>query len=130
MALLKFPDDTRNPIECADWMELQVLLSPERRCSVAAVERNIKRLSLSDEKRAIQQIAETETASSEVLGEIKRRQQAATAAYPFSLSGTELILSGDIKDFAAYIFCLCLSRFGWKHRKGGKTFPRRMFEDL
>lgn len=130
MTLLRFPEDARNPIECADWMELTALVSPEHRCSIAAVERNLRRLSSYDEKRAIQQNAEVDAACAEVLGEIKRRQQAATLAYPFRLVGTELDVVGKIEDYAAYVFCLCLSWFGWKQRRGKKIFPRRMFEDL
>ena len=130
MTSLSFPDNSKNPLDCADWLELAALLSEEHRCSIAAVERNLKRLSTYDDKRTIQQNANVESACAEVLGEIRRRAQAAMAAYPFRLEGTDLILSGKARDYAPYLFCLCLSWFGWNNRKGQRVFPRRMFEDL
>src|SRR5258708_26009559 len=130
MVSLKFPENSKNPIECADWMELKALLSAEHRCSIAEVERSLKRLSAYDADRTIQQNAKVETACAEVLGELQRRTIAADTAYPFTLVGTEIVLSGTPEGYAPYIFCLCLSWFGWKQRKGNKVFPRRMFEDL
>jgi len=111
-------------------MELTALISPERRCSISAVERNLKRLSSYDAGRAMQQNASIDAACAEILGEIKRRVQAAGNAYPFTIDGTALVLSGKARDYVPYIFCLCLSWFGWKAKKGNKIFPRRMFEDL
>jgi hypothetical protein len=130
MVSLNFPKNAKNLLACADWMELTALVSKEHRCSIAAVERNLKRLSAFDAQTTIQQIASLETACAEVLGEIKRRAQAGGEAYPFGINGTEIALSGELKNHAPYIFCLCLSWFGWTQRKGQKVFPRRMFEDL
>jgi hypothetical protein len=130
MSKLKFPENTTSALDCADWMELATLVSPERRCSIAAVERNLKRLSTYDSTNAMQQAASIENACAEVLGEIKRRAKAAQSAYPFSLDDSSIALSGDVREFVPYIFCLCLSWFGWKAKKGKKVFPRRMFEDL
>jgi hypothetical protein len=130
MALLKFPENTNNPLECADWMELAALVSPERRCSIATVERNLKRLSAYDAKSAIQQNANVEAACGEILGEVRRRALASAGAYPFTVENTGILVTGDVKDYSPYVFCLCLSWFGWRQRKGNKTFPRRMFEDL
>jgi len=130
MTLLTFPQNARNSLECADWMELKALTSPSHSCGIASVERNLTRLSAYDDRRAIDQISRVETACSEVLGEIGRRRIAAAVAYPFRLRGTDLCLSGSVEDFSSYVFCLCLSWFGWKARKGRRVFPRRMFEDL
>lgn len=130
MQILRFPDDPKNPLECADWMELAALVSPERRCSIAKVERNLKRLSAYDAKTTIQQNANVEAACGEVLGEVKRRLLAADIAYPFTVDSSGILVKGDIWAYSPYIFCLCLSWFGWRQRRGSKTFPRRMFEDL
>ncbi|MGH9697849.1 MAG: hypothetical protein ACRD5R_05825 [Candidatus Acidiferrales bacterium] len=130
MAALRFPQNPRNFLECADWMELKALVSPSRSCSIALVERNLTRLSAYDDHRAIDQIARVEIACSEILGEIGRRRLAAAVAYPFKLRGTDLYLSGSVEDFTCYVFCLCLSWFGWRPRSGRRVFPRRMFEDL
>lgn len=130
MTKLKFPENATNPLECADWMELTALISPERRCSISAVERNLTRLSSYDGGSTIQQNAKIDAACGEILGEIKRRVFAAKSAYPFKIEKTALVLAGSVRDFVPYIFCLCLSWFGWKARKGSKVFPRRMFEDL
>jgi len=130
MQLLKFPENTNNPLGCADWMELAALISPERRCSIATVERNLKRLSAYDAKTTIQQNANVETACGEILGEVRRRALAAATAYPFIVDSAGILVAGNVEDYAPYVFCLCLSWFGWKQRRGNKTFPPRMFEDL
>lgn len=130
MPRLKFPENTTSPLECADWMELTALTSPERRCSIALVERNLKRLAAYDSRTTIQQNAKVEAACAEVQGEIARRSQGAVEAYPFALLGTSIALRGKTEDYSPYVFCLCLSWFGWKQRRGNKIFPRRMFEDL
>lgn len=130
MAKLKFPENATNPLECADWMELTALISPERRCSISAVERNLTRLSSYDGGNTIQQRSRIDAACGEILGEIKRRVLAAKAAYPFKIEGTALVLVGKAREYVPYIFCLCLSWFGWKAKKGNRIFPRRMFEDL
>ncbi len=129
MIRLKLPE-AANPLDWADWLELVALVSPERRSGIAAVERNLKRLSRFDSERTIQQNSSVEAVCADVSGELERRAVAAGGAYPFRLDGGELVFSGDIKTHAAYIFCLCLSWFGWKQKKGNKIFPRRMFEDL
>jgi hypothetical protein len=128
--LLKFPENTNNPLDCADWMELVALVSPEGRCSIAAVERNLKRLSAYDASTTMQQNSKVEAACGEILGEMKRRALAAGGAYPFAVESAGIVTNGDASKFAPYIFCLCLSWFGWQQRRGNRTFPRRMFEDL
>ena len=130
MRLLKFPENTNNSLDCADWMELAALVSPEGRCSIAAVERNLKRLSAYDASTTMQQNSKVESACGEILGEVKRRALAADSAYPFAVESTGILTRGDVRKFAPYVFCLCLSWFGWQQRRGNKTFPRRMFEDL
>ena len=130
MALLRFPGNSNDAIACADWMELSALVSREGRCSIAQVERNIKRLSVYDERRAIEQNAGIEARCTDVLSELSRRIVAAAEAYPFVLEGSDLVRVGDLASHAPYIFCLCLSWFGWRQKKGAKKFPRRMFEDL
>jgi hypothetical protein len=130
MQLLKFPENANDPLQCADWMELSALVSPERRCSISAVERNLKRLSTYDAKSVIQQNANVEAACGEILGEVRRRVYAARRAYPFTVDSPGVLVAGKAEEHAAYIFCLCLSWFGWKQRKGKKNFPPRMFEDL
>jgi hypothetical protein len=129
MIRLKLPE-AANPLDWADWLELVAVVSSEHRSGIAAVERNLKRLSRFDSDRTIKQISDVEAVCADVSGELDRRAVAAGEAYPFKFEGTELVFSGNIKTHASYIFCLCLSWFGWKQRKGNKTFPRRMFEDL
>ena len=69
MQKLKFAEDATNPLECVDWMELVTLISPEKRCSVAAVERNLRRLTAYESSTTIQQNADIEGACAEILGE-------------------------------------------------------------
>jgi len=130
MPPLKFPENSTNPLDCADWMELIALTSAERRCSIATVERNLKRLSAYEAQTTIQQNMAVEAACADIQGEIKRRAQGARDAYPFDLDSNSVVLRGKPNDYVPYIFCLCLSWFGWKQRRGNRIFPRRMFEDL
>src|SRR5256885_7754 len=112
MRELSFPDNSKNYLECSDWMELTAFVSSARRCNVSAVERNLRRLSAYEGGRTTQQIAGIEGACADVLSELRRRADAACDAYPFELNGGELLFVGDPLNHAAYIFCLCLSYFG------------------
>jgi hypothetical protein len=65
-----------------------------------------------------------------VLTELRDREKAAGKGYPFSLSGDLLSLKPEWEKYPSYVFCLCLSYFGCKEKKGTKSFPRRWFEHL
>lgn len=129
---LHFPDSPKNVLDCADWLELIALISPEKDSSIAEIERNLKRLSAyqGTGRSNVQQDSSIEGACAEVLAELRRRAKAAGPAYPFRIDNTRLLLKGGVDNYPEYVFCLCLSWFGWTPRKGRKVFPRRMFEDL
>jgi hypothetical protein len=69
-------------------------------------------------------------ALAQVFFEIEDRAKAAGDGYPFELAGGLLKLRSEPKDFPAYLFCLVLSYFGWKPRKGDPINPRDLFEEL
>jgi hypothetical protein len=134
MKTLPFPTDPKDPIECADWLELTAMVSAEKDAAFANLERNLKRLGVyagrSPNASTLEEDARIESACSEVKAELFRRSLAAGVAYPFEVATGRIIFVGLKSESAAYVFCLCLSWFGWQPRKGGKVFPRRLFEDL
>jgi hypothetical protein len=132
MPRLGTPEDLTDTLVLADWLELTALASKEHAASFGSLERMLKRAGIYEKPdgRNIEQDARVEKACADVELEIRRRVKAAAAAYPFTMDSNRLLLRGAAADYPAYVFCLCLSWFGWTPRKGTKTFPRRMFEDL
>jgi hypothetical protein len=121
MLCLEFPKSRSRPEDLADWLELASIQADDRNASAGDLERELKRLGQRD--------------SEEVLGnvftEIDRRERAAGAtAYPFQRKNTYIELKADARRFPAYVFCLALSYFKWKTRKGAPENPWLLFEEL
>ena len=123
MLQLPLPDDSDNPIKLADWLELYALISADSSASEGNLERALQRSGQYKTERI-------DALCAEVVSELGPRATAARRAYPFSLYEGVLSLKGNKEDFITYIFCLCLSYFGDKHKKRDQVFPRRLFEDL
>jgi hypothetical protein len=124
MFQLPLPKDSEDdPIKLADWLEIYALLSADLSSSRGDLESALQRTGSFLP-------VEIETICADVFSELRPRAIAAPRAYPFAVDGGLLSLKGKKVDFISYIFCLCLSYFGWQQTKGNKIFPRRMFEDL
>lgn len=124
--MLPLPDAPTDRIRLADWLELCALGSPDGNASAGDLESALKRGALLDEDgpEAIQQKL------MEVFEELEERVNAAQSAYPFTVSAPMISLRLDWREYPAYVFCLCLSYFGYKHKKGSKDHPRRWFEHI
>jgi hypothetical protein len=121
LPLPKYSED--DPIKLADWLEIYALLSADSSSSRGDLESALQRTGSFNP-------VDIETICADVFSELGPRSTAARRAYPFEVAGGLLSLKGERVDFISYIFCLCLSYFGWQQSKGKTIFPRRMFEDL
>lgn len=121
--MLPLPKEPTNPIKLADWLEINAQLAADHNMSSGDLRSAIR-------TAALLSIKKEELLILDVFSEIDRRFSAAGLAYPFDISGGVLTAKRRYKKFLPYLFCLCLSYFGWKQRIGATTFPRRLFEDL
>jgi len=118
-----FPNAPFKPAKLSDWLELQAISSSNGRASAGALERELKRLGCGG--------IEAEGLIGNVLTEVDNRKQAAgDVAYPFLREPSSIKLNGKPKDYPAYVFCLGLSFFSWKIRKGVQETPWLLFEQL
>lgn len=123
--MIPLPDAPTDKLKLADWIEIYALLSPDGNSSRGDLESALRTAGLFEpdgheviERKAL-----------EVFGELEDRAKAAKDAYPFKIDGS-LLKRLEWKEYPAYVFCLCLSYFGCKEKKGSKAFPRRWFEHL
>lgn len=126
MLKLSLPDRPTNELKLADWLELYALRSDDGNSSMGDLERALNRATVFNPG---DQVA-LESKCVAVLNELQRRLKSANLAYPFEIDGTLLRLKAGPENFVAYVFCLCLSYFGWENKKGRKLFPDRLFEEL
>ena len=122
--MFELPRDTEGVTTLADWLELLALKSGDRNSSAGDLV-NALQIAVGSER--------AEQLSLEVFLEIEERAQATGDAYPFCLSGgrvSVLQAKEEQTRYVAYVFCLCLSYFGWQQRSGAPINPRLLFEDL
>jgi hypothetical protein len=124
--MLALPDSPTDPVKLADWLELWALKSPEGNSSRGDLERALRPAALAD--LPTDDAIEKKTVS--VLAELRDREKAAGMGYPFEIRGELLSTKPNWEEYPSYVFCLCLSYFGCKEKKGSKSFPRRWFEHL
>jgi hypothetical protein len=113
-------------IKLADWLELRALSAPDGGSSSGDLETVLNRAGILDGngRDAIQQKV------LEVFDELEDRAKAGQSGYPFKVNVPSLQLTEDWREHPAYVFCLCLSYFDFKQKKGSKDQPRRWFEHL
>jgi hypothetical protein len=118
--MLPLPTDNSDPIVLADWIELS---------AIQAADKNI---SANDLKKALGlMLTENDDLVQQTMLELEYRVIAAATAYPFELEKSSLVRAkANWKEYAAYLFCLCLSYFGWKIVKNAPINPWYLFEDL
>lgn len=121
--MIPLPARPTDPLKLADWLEIYALVAPDGNSSRGDLESALRTASLLEGEEAI------ERKCLEVFTELEDRQKAADTAYPFNVDGS-ILRSTNWQDYPAYVFCLCLSYFGCKEKKGSKAFPRRWFEHL
>jgi hypothetical protein len=115
-----FPPGVATPIELSDWLEIVALTAPDGDASAGDLERPLRRLGYSNPEELI----------GRVFTEIDRRVKAAGDAYPF-IRGNELVSrKSTVSDYLPYVFCLLLSYFKWKAKKGVAHNPWLLFEEM
>lgn len=123
---LPLPSRSADKVRLADWLELLALRAADRNASIGDLEGALRRATIFHRNTN----NSIENKCAEVIFELHQRAKAAARAYPFEIDGTLLRLRDDPENFIAYVFCLCLSYFGWENKKGRKLFPDRLFEEL
>jgi hypothetical protein len=120
--MVPFPANNLDVLDLADWMELYALDSGDKNSSAGDLQRELVKLHNFD-------VAEEKAA--EVVRELELRELSAGDAYPFELMFGRVLQARDgWEDRVGYLFCLCLSYFGWKIVAGAPVNPWFLFEDL
>jgi hypothetical protein len=122
--MLPLPDRPTDELDLADWCELNALQAEDRACSFGDLERALNRSAVFNSQ------ADVEEKMAEVAFEIEARAIAAGDSYAFTFDGYNVELRANENDYYPYLFCLCLSYFGWEQPAGAVVFPARMFEHL
>jgi hypothetical protein len=122
--MLPFPNRPTDELELADWCELNALLAEDRLFSFGDLERTLNRAALFGSQEEI------EEKMAEVAFELEARAVAAGDGYAYTFDGYNVELRADEGAYYPYLFCLCLSYFGWEQPAGAGVFPARMFERL
>jgi len=122
--MLEFPtDDPSNPLKLADWLEISALLSGDDNASRGDLERILRRAGFCE----LEDDEAIERKTLDTFEELEQRLKAAQTAYPFILDYRGVLeLKTRWEDFPVYIFCLCLSYFGFGERH---TIPK-LFEHI
>ena len=123
--VLPLPSDATDELKLADWLELSALLTRKGKSSRGDLERTIRRSGVFD-RRGPDAI---EAKCDDAFLELEARAVSAGKAYPFKIKGGLVTARGSAAKFPVYVFCLCLSYFGWRQAVAG-IFPARMFEKL
>jgi hypothetical protein len=118
----RLPSNLKDVIELADWLELSALEAGDKNASAGDL---LSALQIGRNDEADEEL------SLEVMREIEHREKAAGEGYPFVLQNARVVQAKpQWEDRLAYIFCLCLSYFGWKPVRGAQVNPWHLFEDL
>ncbi|WP_400193793.1 hypothetical protein [Hymenobacter sp. B81] len=115
--------DPTDAIKLADWIELNALISPDLNYSRGDLERALN-------AAALKELPNNESIESkcvEVFSELSDRAFFASDGYPFELTSPSLLQAkDDYLKYTPYVFCLCLSYFGWSAQDN----PAKMFERI
>ena len=119
------PNDPTDPLEAADWLEVEALVQPDHNSSLGDLERQVQRSGMVESEDG-----GTDRVLVYTLSELESREIAAADAYPFDV-GTDMVSlkGGSWQSWITYVFCLVLSFKG--HPASGKTQPAaRLFEEI
>jgi len=119
--MITFPADVTDVIRLGDWLELKAVAADDQNASINDL---VSPLRIAGAVNAYEQII------MQVLREIEHRAVSAGQAYPFRLRRGVLRTRPNRSNYAAYLFCLGLSYFGWKQRRNAAINPWFLFEDL
>jgi len=134
----------RDPVQAADWLELETLYSENGsmpyEAVLAQIDTDASMLEeppgdgeiedMTEENHVLDPVtrSQSELLLADALAEIDRRALIATDGYPFEKSDRVLLLKSDPKQYTAYIFCLLVAdRELYSPREQRST---RLFEHL
>lgn len=119
---LSLPESLEDVVALADWLEIQAICSEDGNSSIVDLERSLK---IASKREVVDQVIP------QVAIELERRVISASAGYPFLFERSSLLsIKEDTAQCSVYLFCLALSYFGWKQKRGAKINPRNLFEEL
>ncbi len=135
--MLELPSEIKDPIKLADWLELIALVAHDNNASYGDLSSELRRSGAYEineenlEDDGFFQDERIDEMCGEVFDELNHRAKSAEHSYPFEVDGSVLELKSKStwEDYAAYVFCLCLSYFGSPGGEG-TNIPRRLFEDM
>lgn len=113
------PNDSDNPLDLADWLELTALEADDANASAGDLS---SALQIAAGRNSVEQL------TMEAMLELEHREKATGDAYPFEVRGGLLQRKRPWRDCVAYVFCLCLSYFGGQVQS--QVDPRGLFEEL
>ena len=122
--MLPLPASPTDTFKLADWLELECLLSKQKSSSAGDLTDALRFASLFHDE------IEIENKVTDVFDELEQRSLSAGNSYPFELTGNLVTRRHTWKKYRPYVFCLCLSYFGWSTKKPRQHFPERLFEEI
>ena len=125
--MFELPDSPTDPLKLADWLEICALTSPDYNSSRGDLESALHVAALFNNGYESERI---ERKALEVFDELEQRVKATGEAYPFNVAPPVLQFKSKWEDFPVYIFCLCLSYFGWAAHQHKTINPRKLFEQV
>lgn len=132
--MLTLPSKSYDPLELADWLELNALIGTAGQANLDNLRDALRAGSLGSEPGASkeQHSARLESIAASVRSEIADRRDRTKSAYPFRLEGSSLerVIRRNSRPLSTYAFCLMLSYVSWKDRKVQGHFPDRVFEEI
>lgn len=128
MLKLELPSEPSNALKLADWLEILALLSADGNSSRGDLEGALNLSSVLE--RGGRDAVERKCL--ETFAELESRAFDAATAYPFEIDGPTVNRKPETNEYAAYLFCLCLSYFKWdtKRNKEIDVNPWLLFEEL
>ncbi len=135
--MLELPSEIKDPIKLADWLELVALNAHDNNASYGDLSSELRRSGAYEineenpEDGGFLQDERIDEMCGEIFDELNHRAKSAGHSYPFEVDSSVLQLKSEStwENYAAYVFCLCLSYFGSPSGTGTNT-PRRLFEDI
>lgn len=151
MIAFEIPEDSADPIQLADWLELQAIVAADSDASQGDLEAILRIPSVlesysdpetpsdwgetSDGLPSVTEYIDEdrliEEKTLEVFSELEMRERAAPNAYPFQIDPYGVLrLRSNWTNFPSYVFCLCLSYFDWVTFRKGESRSSKLFEEL
>lgn len=122
------PKSLSDPVDLADWLELNALVAKDRNSSKGDLQALLMRAGSFDPATEKDKV---EALCLAAFAELESRVRAANGSYPFTVSPPLITAKASaLTKFPAYVFCLCLSAWRWIRPTERPAKARQLFEDL